>query len=89
MYSNDEKTDMTPIYGECKKNRDNKHFPKNSWFFTILFNQANDVYVKIYATAQLCVLCILNLKNISFAKELWVAFSIQSGSLSLVKYPVY
>jgi hypothetical protein len=29
---------------------DNKIFPKNS--FTILFNQANDVYVKIYETAQ-------------------------------------
>jgi hypothetical protein len=32
---------------------DNKHFSKNSRFFTISFNQANDVYVKIYETAQL------------------------------------
>jgi hypothetical protein len=28
-------------------------FPKTLRFFTILFNQANDVYVKIYETAQL------------------------------------
>jgi hypothetical protein len=33
---------------------DNKHFPKNSsFFFTISFNHSNDVYVKIYETAQL------------------------------------
>jgi hypothetical protein len=28
-------------------------FPKTLPFFTILFNQANDVYVKIYETTQL------------------------------------
>jgi hypothetical protein len=28
-------------------------FPKNLRFFTISFNQANDIYVKIYETAQL------------------------------------
>jgi hypothetical protein len=45
---------------ECNKNasavarfRDHKHFPKNSLFFTISFNQVNDVYVKIYEIAQL------------------------------------
>jgi hypothetical protein len=32
---------------------DNKHFPKNSSFLQNFFNQANDVYVKIYETAQL------------------------------------
>jgi hypothetical protein len=31
---------------------DNKDFPKNSSFFHIFFNQANDVYLKIYETAQ-------------------------------------
>jgi hypothetical protein len=44
LYSNDEKTDI---------------FPKTLRFFTISFNQANDVYVKIYETAN-CVLCFLN-----------------------------
>jgi hypothetical protein len=30
-------------------------FPKTLRFFTISFTQANDVYVKIYETAQLTV----------------------------------
>jgi hypothetical protein len=39
---------MILIYGECNKNTaDNKRF------FTISFNQENDVYVKICETAQL------------------------------------
>jgi hypothetical protein len=59
MYSNDEKTDMILIYSECNKNASTiarlcKNFPKNSSFFTISFNQGNDVYVKIYETTQLC-----------------------------------
>jgi hypothetical protein len=49
------------IYGECNKNASAvarlcntiKIFPKTLGFFTILFNQANDIYVKIYETAQL------------------------------------
>jgi hypothetical protein len=48
MHSNDEKTDMILIYGEFNKNAKN-----SSFFFTISFNQGNDVYVKIYETAQL------------------------------------
>jgi hypothetical protein len=32
-------------------------FPKTLRFFTISFNQANDVYVKIYETAQLTMIC--------------------------------
>jgi hypothetical protein len=51
MYSNGK------IYGECNKNASAvatiNIFPKTLRFFTILFNQANDVYVKIYETAQL------------------------------------
>jgi hypothetical protein len=30
-------------------------FPKSFRFFTISFNQANDVYVKIYENAQLTI----------------------------------
>jgi hypothetical protein len=56
-------------------------FPKTHRFFTISFSQADDVYVKIYETAQLCFMF--------FANVLWVAFSIPSVSLSLVKYHVY
>jgi hypothetical protein len=40
-----EKTDMLLIYGEFSI--------KLFVFFTISLNQANDVYVKIYETAQL------------------------------------
>jgi hypothetical protein len=47
-------------------------FPKTVPFFTISFNQKNDVYAKIYETAQL-----------TFANVFWVAFSIPSASLSL------
>jgi hypothetical protein len=49
MYSNGK------IYGECNKNASAtiNIFPKTLRFFTILFNQENDVYVKIYKTAQL------------------------------------
>jgi hypothetical protein len=68
-----------------------KHFPKNLRFSTVSFNQANDVYVKIYETAQLRF-CFLNQKrkiHVNFANVLWVAFSIPSGSSSLAKYPVY
>jgi hypothetical protein len=32
-------------------------------FFTILFNQANDVYVKIYETAQLLVIMLTFFKS--------------------------
>jgi hypothetical protein len=35
-------------------------FPKILRFFTISFNQANDVYVKIYETAQLTMFYVLN-----------------------------
>jgi hypothetical protein len=69
-------------------------FPKTLRFFTISFNQANYVYVKIYETAQLTMFCVfLNQKaniQVNFVNVLWVAFSIPSGSLSLVKheYPV-
>jgi hypothetical protein len=68
-------------------------FPKTFRFFTISFNQTNDVYVKIYETAQLTMFYVfLNQKTIfhvNFVNVLWVAFSIPSDSLSLLKYPVY
>jgi hypothetical protein len=63
MYLNDGKTDTILIYGECNKNASAvarlvrqtiNIFPKTLRFFAISFNQANDVYVKIYETAQLC-----------------------------------
>jgi hypothetical protein len=38
-------------------------FPKTLPFFTILFNQANDVYVKIYETTQLTIFVFLNQKT--------------------------
>jgi hypothetical protein len=41
-------------------------FPKTLRFFTISFNQANEVYVKIYETAQLTMFYVfLNQKTIS------------------------
>jgi hypothetical protein len=43
-----------------------KIFPKTHRFFTISFNQANDVYVKIYETTQLTTFYVANV--------LWVAF---------------
>jgi hypothetical protein len=54
-------------------------FPKTLRFFT----QVNDVYVKIYETAQLCFLNQQTNIHVNFANVLWVAFSIPSGSLSL------
>jgi hypothetical protein len=32
-------------------------------FFTISFNQANDVYVKIYETAQLTMICVFQINK--------------------------
>jgi hypothetical protein len=91
MYSSDEKTVMILINGECNKNafavarlcrRYLYIFPKTLCFFTISFNLVNDLYIKIYETAQLTMFYV------NFGNVLWVAFSIPSGSLSLVKYPV-
>jgi hypothetical protein len=63
-------------------------FPKTLRFFTISFNKANDVYVKIFETTQLTMFYILlNQKtnyHFNFASVLWVAFSIPLGPLSLV-----
>jgi hypothetical protein len=62
MYSNDEKTAVILIYDECNKNayavvcsfmQTINIFPKTFRFITISFNQANDIYVKIYETAVL------------------------------------
>jgi hypothetical protein len=87
MYSTNEKTEMILIYGECNKYAPavrvyahNKYFSKNSFrFFTILFNQANSVYVKLYKTARLSnkVLCFLNEKtniHVNFANVLHFQF---------------
>jgi hypothetical protein len=52
-----------------------KHFFKTLRFFTISFNQANAVYVKMYETAQLTLFYVfLNKTNIhvNFANVLWV-----------------
>jgi hypothetical protein len=46
-------------------------FPKTLPFFTNSFNKANDVYVKIYETAQLTMFYVFD----------------SVGSISLVKYP--
>jgi hypothetical protein len=55
-------------------------FPKTLRFFTISFNEANDLYVEIYETAQVrSALCFLNQKrnaHVNFGNVLWVAFSI-------------
>jgi hypothetical protein len=40
-------------------------FPQTPRFFTISFNQANDVYVKIYEAAQLTVFDAFKIKKIS------------------------
>jgi hypothetical protein len=64
-------------------------FPKTLRFFTASFNQANNVYVKIYKTNY--VLCFFQSKNkyprYLCANVLWVAFLIPSGSLSVVILP--
>jgi hypothetical protein len=52
-----------------------KHFSKN-----VSFSQADDVYVKIYETAQLTMFC-LKQKTISTLQMYCVAFSVPSGSL--------
>jgi hypothetical protein len=78
------------IYGECNKNAS-----AVARLCTISFNQANvkNVYVKIYQTAQTIMFyAFLNQKrniHVNFANVLWVAFSIPSRLLSLVKYPVH
>jgi hypothetical protein len=56
---------------------DNKRFPKTP---SITFNQANDVYVKIYETAQLTMFYVFKIKQqiSTFGNVLWVAFSIPS-----------
>jgi hypothetical protein len=38
-------------------------FPKSLCFFTISFNQANDVYVKTYETAQLTMFYVFQIKK--------------------------
>jgi hypothetical protein len=63
---------------------DNEDFPKNSSFFHIFFfDQANDVYVEIYETAQgaTYVLCFSNQKT-----EIHVSVE-QISTLALNKYP--
>jgi hypothetical protein len=54
---------------------DNKRFPKT---LSISFNQANDVYVKIYETTQLTMFYVFKIKQqiSTFGNVLWVAFSI-------------
>jgi hypothetical protein len=61
IYSSDEKTAVILIYDECNKNASAvvrsflqtiNMFPKTFRFITISFNQTNDIYVKIYETAQ-------------------------------------
>jgi hypothetical protein len=42
---------------------DNEHFLKTLLFSTISFIQANDVYVKIYKTAQLTMFYIFKIKK--------------------------
>jgi hypothetical protein len=58
-------------------------FPKALHFFRISFNQANNVYVKIYETAQIPVLYFLNKKNIhvNFGNVLWVGCILNSIGL--------
>jgi hypothetical protein len=38
-------------------------FPKTRGFFTISFNQANDVYVKMYETTQLTMFNVFKIKH--------------------------
>jgi hypothetical protein len=53
-------------------------FPKTLRFFTISFDQVNDVYVKIYETPQLTMFYFFyqNQSNIhiNFARVLWLHF---------------
>jgi hypothetical protein len=45
-------------------------FPKTLRFFTISFNQANDVYVKIYKTEELTMFYVSKSKN-KYPRYLW------------------
>jgi hypothetical protein len=45
-------------------------FPKSFRLFTISFNQANDVYVKIYQTAQLTIFYVFYIKKQIFTLTL-------------------
>jgi hypothetical protein len=92
MDSNDEETDMILIYGECNKNASTvaryqtiNISPKTLRFFTISFNQANDVYVKI-TKLHSYVLCFLNQKtNIHINFKCIVDCIFNSVELIIVK----
>jgi hypothetical protein len=58
VYSNDEKTDIMLIYGECNKNASVVRLNTDSSFLPNFIYHANDVYVKIYETAQLTLFYI-------------------------------
>jgi hypothetical protein len=66
-------------------------FPKTPRFCTIPFNQANHVCQTLRNSTANYILCFLNKKtniHVNFVNVLWVAFSILSDSLSLLKYHV-
>jgi hypothetical protein len=55
-------------------------FPKTLRFFTISFNQANDVYVKIFETAQLTMFYGKALELLCFFKA-WINWSMLTANL--------
>jgi hypothetical protein len=61
-----------------------KIFPKTLSFFTILFNQANDIYVKIYETAQLTMFYAFLIKKQIFTLSLRVYCWLIWNSIGLI-----
>jgi hypothetical protein len=80
MYSNDEKTDMMLIYGECNKNAS----AVARFCRQLKFSQKLFIFSQFHLTKQ-----IKKHIHVNFGNVLWVAFSITSASLSLVKHAVF
>jgi hypothetical protein len=80
-----------------------ENLQKQICFYLWLILPKSSVFLQFHLTKRMTfmskfmklhshVLCFLNQKtkiHVNFANVLWVAFSVPSGSLSFVKYPVY
>jgi hypothetical protein len=66
-------------------------FPKTLRFFTISFNQANDVYVKIYETTQLTMFYVfLNQKTrLTLQMYCGLHFQFRRAHYHTLSHPAY
>jgi hypothetical protein len=72
MYSNDEKTDMILIYGECNTNASavarlfkQEPFPQKLFVFSLFHLTKRMTFISKFTKLYSYVLCFLNKKNIS------------------------